>query len=38
MQDRKNIGVAPLIYLNMRATGLEDWLQIETQLAEYLCK
>ena len=32
------IGVATLIYPNMRAAGLETWLQIETQLAEYLCK
>ena len=32
------IGVATLIYPNMRAAGLETWLEIETQLAEYLCK
>lgn len=32
------IGLATLIYPNMRAAGLETWLQIETQLAEYLCK
>lgn len=32
------IGVATLIYPNMRNAGLETWLQIETQLAEYLCK
>lgn len=32
------IGVATPIYPNMRAAGLETWLEIETQLAEYLCK
>lgn len=32
------IGVATLIYPNMRAAGLETWLQIEAQLAEYLYK
>ena len=32
------IGVATLIYPNMRAAGLETWLQIQAQLAQYLYK
>ena len=30
------IGLATLIYPNMRAAGLETWLQIQAQLAQYL--
>lgn len=32
------IGVATLVYPNMRAAGAETWEQITAQLAEYLCK
>ena len=32
------IGVATLIYPNMRAAGLATWLEIQAQFSEYLCK
>ena len=32
------IGVATLVYPNMRAAGLSTWLEIKAQFSEYLCK
>lgn len=32
------IGLATLIYPNMRAAGLETWQEIVMQLADFLCK